>query len=230
MKSNLTILIIFVVLLLIIAGLTWQLTATKKELHNKETVINEKTDSLRELISKSGEKIYVKATAVVDPKDFDKYYKELSQKLSKDMDVKIKNLKAVFDARLLAQGFGQVIGKDTVVIKSGVQTHETQFLINDNYLNFNGTLDTANRLTYNYNYSDELTFAIAGKKKWFLGNEKLYGTGHLKNPNAKITNQTSVIVEKYRDKRFYVGAGISYDPFVNQVRPTLQVGWALFKF
>ena len=82
---------------------------------------------------------------------------------------------------------------------------------------------------YVYTYSDTLQYAFHVKKKWFLGNEQLYGSGMLSNPNAKITNSTSVLIKDYRDKRFYLGAGMSYDINGNFV-PSIQIGYSIYKF
>lgn len=228
--------------LLVVIGIFINLWHHAKHLsENKDYVITEKSDSIRQFKSKSGHVITEKSAAQVEPDQFQKYYPELAKLITKELDIRVKDLKAVISARFEADGI--ISGKlDTmhVDLKSSLKRFKIDsvdqnvnwgFAVNDDYLK---GLAIVNKKTldyqFHYDYSDSLTFAISSKKKWLFGSEKLYGTGRLSNPKARIIGQQSVLIDKYRDKRFYLGAGVSYDPFVNQFRPTLQVGYAFVKF
>jgi len=217
------------VLLILCGYLFWRLETKSRQLESKTSALEEKEATIREFRTASGRTATEKPTAEISNADFEKHYADIVKDLRQDMDIKLRNVVGVLKAEIEAQGKGELIlVRDTIRVPGAVPMVLDSAFIDDGYLKLKGGI-TARTFGYNYNYSDSLIFAVHSSRKWFLGNEKLVGTGRLSNPNAKITNQTSIVIRK-RDKRFVISAGVGYNPFTNQVVPSVHAGYALFKF
>lgn len=128
---------------------------------------------------------------------------------------------------------------DTILLPStpdGTHLHqEPQFaiLIQDGYLD--AQVDVYDSLTapYTYTYTDTAKMAFHDSKKWLLGKKTLYGSVMLSNPNAKITNTQSFMIDKAKDLRWGIGPYFGWG--VNEeLQPQFSIGisvqYSLIKF
>lgn len=216
------------VLSLVITFLSWRLAVVRDKMARTDSVLSEKTDSIRYWKSRSGKTVATKTAAEVTPRDLKEHYQEIAADL-RDMKVKLNSVRAVLKAVVEANGQGvPIIIRDTVRIASGTESRDSLF-VNDGYLDFRSSISFTEDAGYKYLYQDTILWAAYDKKKWLLGNEKLYADFRLSNPNARALNMTSVLIRQ-RDKRFVISAGVSYDPFGNRFVPAVHAGYALFKF
>jgi hypothetical protein len=195
----------------------------------KNSIITEQNSEIEYRKNKEGKTIADKVAAEARAKDLESAYPKLAKILTDQMDIRLKNLQTAMQAEFRAMNSGQtVIIRDTVEI-DGVKKAVDSVHIDDGYLSLSAQIKD-NMFDWDYQYSDSITIALHTKKKWFLGKETLYSSLMLSNPNASVMNSTSVKVKDHRDKRWVISAGVNYDPFSNQVRPGVHVGFALFKF
>lgn len=209
----------------------WQKTKDKNA--RQESVIREKSDSISYWQNKHGQVVAEKHAAEVTAQELDDFYKEEIKLIKDEFNIKQNDLKAFVKAEFAAMGEGTTtINNHYHTDSTGTITvSERTFDIADGYLSLAAVLDST-KVSYNYTYQDEILYAFHTKKKWVFGKEELYGSGRLTNPNAKITNSTSVLVDDYKDKRWVVSAGVSWLPLNpdQQFWPAVHVGYALLKF
>lgn len=224
--------IVIVGLLVILGILLTHIRKLKAETSRKDTIIAEKTDSLRYERTRSGRLTAEKDAAVATADEFKAAYPKLAEELKEEFDVKVRELKAYIRAEIQATGQGTgTITNTFYVDSSGAPTRYREFDMDDGYLKFRTTLfDSLIHAPYQYTYSDTLTYGFKATKTWALGKEKLYGFGGLRNPNAKIVNATNVLIDDYKDKRWVLVAGVSYNPFEGKIIPMVGVGYAFLKF
>lgn len=222
--------IVAVALAILCGWLFTQLRKSDAENTRKDSIIAEQIDSVRHWKTESGRIASEKAAAVASAKEFQEAYPKLADELKREFDVKVKDLKAYVKAEFEARGEGKGSISNTYYVDSTGHRYK-EFTMDDGYLKFRTTLfDSLTAAPYKYTYADTLTYGFRVKKKWLLSREKLYGFGGLRNPNAKITSATNVLIDDYKDKRWVVMAGAGYDPFNNKLIPMLGVGYALFRF
>lgn len=205
----------------------------KERDHNKQvqSILTQKQDSIRYHKNKYNQVVAERQSDQITSKEFTDYYKDETQKLKDQLNVTAKDLRAYMDAKFVAVGQGPTTIIHNHYKDSTGRAHDsTSMRISDGFLALRATIYDSLHADYKYTYSDSMTFAISSKKKWFLGNETLYGSGVFGNPKTKITHSTSVLIKDYRDKRWVVSAGVSYNPFINQFQPAVHFGYALFKF
>jgi hypothetical protein len=221
-------LLIVAALVMVIVYLVFRLETKSRQLESKTSALEEKEAVIREFRTASGKTATEKVTAEINKSDLKDHYPEVTKELA-DLKIQLRNLKGVLTASIAANGKGEVIiVRDTIRVPGAVPVILDSVKINDGYLRFKGQ-SKAGMFGYAYTYADSITFAIHSKKKWFLGSEKLYGTGKLQNPNAKITNQTSIVIPT-RDKRWNVSAGVGYDFYGKRIVPTVYAGYSLIRF
>jgi type II secretory pathway pseudopilin PulG len=221
-------LLIVAALVMVIVYLVFRLETKNRQLESKTSALEETQAVIREFRTAQGKTATEKVTAEVSKGDLKDHYPEVAKELA-DLKIKINQLKGVLSAVVEAKGKGEVIiVRDTIRVPGAVPVILDSVKINDGYLRFKGQGKNG-LFGYGYSYTDSITFAVATKKKWFLGSEKLYGTGKLQNPNAKITNQTSLVI-KNRDKRWNVSAGVGYDFYGKRIVPTVYAGYSLIRF
>lgn len=222
--------IVIVALALLSGWLFTELRKSQAENNRKDTIISEKQDSLRYERTVSGRLRIEKAAAVTSAKEFHDAYPKLAAELKREFDVKVRDLKAYVKAEFEARGEGTGSISNTYYVDSTGHRYK-EFTMDDGYLRFRTTLfDSLTKAPYRYTYQDTLTYGFKTEKKWLLGKERLYGFGGLRNPNAKITKATNVLIDDYKDKRWVVVAGAAYNPFAGKIIPMVGVGYALFKF
>lgn len=219
---------IIVGLLAVIAFLAVWVAAISNKLSRTNSVLSEKTDSIRYWRSKSGRTVSEKPAAEISKSDLQKHYSDLSADL-KDMKVELSRLRTAVKVQFQAIGKGEaIIVRDTIRLL-GLQDQATDSVfVNDGYLSLKARI--GDKFRYQYAYQDSVIVAVSGKKKWLLGNEILQGKVKFGNPNARAISQTAVVLQGARDKRLNVSIGAGYDPFTNQVRPGIYVGYSVFKF
>lgn len=232
MKLHVTYITIITAMALAIFFLFDRWHKVKHTAEDLQQILIEKKDSLRYHKNKYNQVVAEKASVEISTKEFMDNYKAEAAKLKDQLNVTAKDLRAYMDAKFITVGSG-----NTTVIhnhytdSTGRAQDSTSLQISDGYLALRASIsDSTRRAKYIYTYSDSMTFAISVKKKWIFGSEKLYGSGVFGNPNTKITHSTSVLIKDYRDKRWVVSAGVSYNPFVNQFVPAVHFGYALIKF
>jgi septal ring factor EnvC (AmiA/AmiB activator) len=200
----------------------------KRTLRRMESVISEKNAELEFFRSQTGKLLAQKNAAELRSKELEEAYPEIYNTLKKDFDIKVKDLKAYIKNEFKATGSGNAdINNHYTTIIGGKEA--TSLSVNDGYLAFEAVVKDSLNAPYTYTYSDTIQQAIAVKKKWILGRERLYGTATLSNPNAKVTGSTNVLINDYRDKRFGVGPFIGYNPFTNGVTIGIGVQYSLIK-
>jgi hypothetical protein len=198
----------------------------------KNTVISEKDDTIRHYINENGRVVAEKTAALITAKELSQAYPLIAAELKNDFDIKLKNLRAYMQSQFAAQGSGNATITNNYHIDSlGRKVHFKDFDVSDGYLTFHSVLyDSLVTAPYKYLYQDTISTAINVKKKWLFGNEKLYSSSMLKNPNAKVTGTTNILIDTHKDKRWYIGIGASYNPINNTIGPSVNVGYTLIKF
>jgi len=221
--------IFFVVIAALIILLTFQsirLQKAQTSVEQKESVIAEKNAIIEYHVNEKGQIVAQKQAAEIRAKDLEDAYPKIYESLKRDMDVKIKDLKAFvqneFEAR--GSGTGSVTNNNYYDSASGKNIRFKDFHMSDGYLTFDTRLyDSLQSALYTYVYSDTAKTAIHAKRKWFLASEKLYATTVFSNPNAKITGTTNILVKDYRDKRFSIGISAGWG--LVKVDNDIHTGW-----
>lgn len=196
----------------------------------KDTIISEKEAQITHWKTESGRQAMEKDAAIASAQEFRDAYPKLAEELKKEFDVKVKDLKAYVRAEFQARGEGTGSVSNTYYVDSTGQRYK-EFKMDDGYLNFRTTLfDSLTNAPYEYTYTDTLTYGFSVKKKWFLGKERLYGFGGLRNPQARINASTNVLIDDFKDKRFSIGPYVGYSFTQNRVDFGVSLQYGLFKF
>lgn len=226
---------IAIAILLLICGFLYrELRKKSAENNRKDSIISEKTDSIHHFKTESGRQAVEKSAAIATTSEFEEAYPELLAEL-KDLKVKVKDLRAIVQVGFQAEGSGTMIVRDTVYQDS---VRYKEIYMDDGYLKFgtmwpdmaNGRMDKNLPGLYRYTYRDTLTYGFRTERKWFLGKERLYGFGGLKNPQANIRSATNVLIEDYKDKRFSIGPYVGYGLIGNRIDFGVSVQYAVWKF
>lgn len=198
--------------------------------NSQASIIREQNTEIVYRKSKDGKIIADKEAAEARAKDLETAYPKLAKVLTEQMDIRLKNLRTSIQAEFRAFNTGHsIIIRDTVKVPGKALEVVDSVKIQDGYLTLNAEIEAA-LIHWNYSYQDTLTSALFIKKKWFLGKERLYFSGMFQNLNAKIVNSTAVHVKDFKDKRWVISGGVSYDPFRNQWSAGFHAGYALFRF
>lgn len=197
----------------------------------KDSIIAEQNDTIRHRINQFGKVVAEKLAAQATARQLAEAYPQLEKELKDEFDIKIRDLKSYIRNEITARGQGQASVTNNYYIDSlgnKIATRDLRF--NDGYLDFRSTIDSTSLANSVYIYTDTIVTAIHSKKKWFLGSEKLFASSMLKNPNARVSASTNLLVDDYRDKRFVIYVGAGYDPFNNRPVISAGIGYAIFKF
>lgn len=213
---------------LVIAFLIWRLSVVNRKLDSSAGVLQEKEAQITYFKAQSGKTVGVKPAAEVSKADLKEHYATLTADL-RDMKVELSRLRTAVRVQFQAIGRGEaIIVRDTIRLP-GLQDQATDSVfVNDGYLSLKARIGPTFR--YQYTYQDSVIVAVSGKKKWLFGKEVLQGTVKFGNPNARAINQTAVVLQGARDKRFYIGVGASYDLLTNTVAPGIHAGYSLIRF
>lgn len=195
------------------------------------SALAEKDAQIAYRTAENGRIIAEKQAAEIRASDLAKAYPEVVEELKKEFDIKLKDVKAYVRHEIQAQGKGEGSTINYYYTDStGVRRFQQEINVSDGYLQLDAVILDTNRYTYSYLYTDTITTVLSTKRKWFLGNEKLFATTRLRNPSARVTNTTNVLINDHRDKRFVLSAGAYYDPFRQNYGVGVHFGYALIKF
>lgn len=196
----------------------------------KDTIIAEKSDSIRYERNRAGQEVASKTAALATVQEVRQAYQAEIKALREELGIRDRNLRAFMRAELQARGEGTAeIHNHYYTDSTGAQVTERGFQIDDGYLDLEAAIDST-EVHYEYTYTDEILAAFHVERKWLLGKERLMWSGRLANPNARITSTTNVLVEEAKDKRWCVTVGAGFDPFSGKLFPSIGVGYAVFKF
>jgi hypothetical protein len=181
--------------------------------------------------TQEGKLIADKQAAELRAREFQNAYPKLAEQISRQFDVKLKNLRAVIHAEFEARGSGNSV-VNHYYDSTGHEAYEIQ--ADDGYLQFKAQVYDSLNAPYEYTYRDSIRYVFHVKKQGFLGLGKrsLYASGMLSNPSAKITNSTSVLVREARDKRWGIGPYIGYGFGADGPQTTvgISIHYSLIKF
>lgn len=228
MKPSYIFLILALVGVIVLAEQNRRLRAKSER---QESVLREKTDSLRYERNRAGQLVAEKAAAEVTLKELQTNYGAELRQIREELGVAKRELKAFVKSEFEARGTGETtIEHHHHYDNEGNLATDRSFQINDGYLSMTGKLDSM-KVRYDYTYTDEILTAFQFRRKWALGKEQLYSVSRLRNPNARVTNSTAVLVNEYKDKRWVIATGVSWTPFSPvQFQPSITVGYAWIKF
>lgn len=224
--------IIAYVVVVFLLFLLWDLRRHSKNTEEQfKSAHTESKSQIKYLTNEMGRILSEKKTAEITSKQFIELYNAEAKQL-REMDVRIKGLKAFVKAEIKASGSGlsTITTGDTDLAftsEDPADPGESTLNFNDGYLSFSSSLPS---MKSNYTYTDTLVYAISFKRKWFLGKESLYSSATMMNKNSKITNSTDVLINDYKDKRWAVTVGPYYDPFRGQAGVSIGIGYSLIKF
>lgn len=196
----------------------------------RESIIREKNDSLHYERNKNGILIAEKSAAEVTTKEALEFYAAELKEIKEQTKINARDIKAFVKAEFQAHGEGNAAVTPVIVTNEDGSTQEmTDFHFSDSFLTFDSRILTGESTAPSqYTYTDKLTFAFHTKKDHWWSLEKLYGTGYLSNPNARITKATEVMVDNYKDKRWGIGFSAGFGAMIVdqeiKVGPVVQVG------
>lgn len=220
---------VIIAVLVVLCGIIWTaFHKLKRQNDNYSTVIAEQQDSIRYERTASGRERAEKLAAQATAKQFQEAYPLLADRIAKEFDIKLKNMKVFIENKFTAHGTGEGTVVNNLYGPDGYVRKEATF--GDYYMRGKLSFLDSTRFTWEYTYSDTISTVVDSKKKWFLGKERLYATSVLQNKQATITGSTSVLIDSYKDKRFVIYVGVGYDPFINKPTANVGFGYALFKF
>lgn len=247
MKKDHYYILSIVIAIITIIFLLNRLSGRDKIIEQKDSVISEKNATITYHVNDKGRIVSEKDAAVLRSKDLEESYPKIYETLKRDMDINARNLKAYIQNEFSARGQGTGSITNNHYYDSGTKTSfdSLKFKMDDGYMKFKVGFELRyfnNKLSYkqspySYSYSDTSKTAVHGKKKWLLGNERLYSTTTFGNPNSKITGTTNILVDNYRDKRWSISFSVGYG-LVKAKDDEVHTGWfagpsvtySLFKF
>jgi hypothetical protein len=248
MKTHLTYILLLLLISLVAIYYFDQNRKNKAESDRKDSVIAEKNAEIKYHVSETGRIIAQKQAAEATAKEALEVYPEIVSQIRKEFDVKTKDLKAFVHASFQAQGQGDgsVTINNYYDSTSRKSYSKIDFNTDDNpYLKLSTTIDTKlydslkrqYRPAYTYAYSDSILMAFHAKKKWKpFGKEQVFASARLSNPDAMVTNSTSVLISEAKDKRWSVSLSGGWG--LVKVGSEVHTGWfagpsvsySLFKF
>lgn len=229
MRTHVTYLSLLIVAGVIIFLLFHRIESVRQESNNKDSIISEKNAIITYHENKEGKLVAEKTAAVADLETLKKSYPDLLKQAISKLNVKAKDLSTLTETVVQASAEGKIrIVHDTV---PGSKVEVPMGDIKDGYLDLHGDLveDVFDYVKYKYTYTDTLIQAFEVKRRLFAPDVAVVKSS-LANPNAKITAETGLIVQKIKHQRFNLSVGVGYNPFQNQFYPTISAGYALIQF
>lgn len=181
------------------------------------SVIEEKSSEVSYYKNENGKIVAEKKAAEITASELRKMYPEIQKSIAKDFGIKVKDLKLYMESQFKSTGGGKAEVHNHYYPDE--KTSYTEISANDGYLEFKGKVYDSLTASYQYSYTDTIKQTMSMKRDWILGNQYLYGSATLSNPNAKVTGGKAVLMKDYKDKRWGVGVGLFYDG-----RPRLGLG------
>lgn len=216
---------------LVIAILFARLERANLTVEQQRSIISEKNDTIKHYRNDRGRLVAEKLAAEASAKEIAAAYPALAQELKEEFDIKMKDLKAYVKNSFAAHGSGEgTVIHNHYVDSAGRKYPVWEMKASDQYIDFRASIVDTARFSYHYSYHDTITVAIATKKPWLFGKEKLYASASLRNPNATVTESTNILIKDYRDKRWCLYVGPGYDFINNQLSLNVGVGYTILKF
>lgn len=153
------------------------------------------------------------------------------------MDTMKSVLSIVADKLPHGPGYYYLVDQDTVKVMTDANGRPlfssfTPFaiVVQDGYLDLQADVYSEIDAPYKYSYTDTLKYAFYMKRERWYKARKLYGAAMLSNPNARVTNTQSFLVQ--RDKRFGLGPYFGYGVGVSgaQTNIGISVHYSLIRF
>jgi hypothetical protein len=230
MKNYHYIIAIVILLGILIFGAQYIMESDNR-IQGLESALEERESQITYRKTQEGKLIADKLAAEMRAREFEDAYPKLAEDISRQFDVKLKNLRAVIHAEFEARGSGNSV-VNNYYDSTGRQALEIQ--ADDGYLQFKAQVYDSLDAPYEYTYRDSIRYVFHVKKQGFLGLGKrsLYASGMLSNPSAKITNSTSVLVREAGDKRWGIGPYVGYGFGADGPQTTfgISVHYSLIKF
>lgn len=230
--------------LVTIATACFIIRANNKKIHSLDQANGMLTNDITVYKHVNGKLISENHAAELRAKEFKNALPELSDALTKQMDIKLKNLRAGVVAAIEARGSGNasinripyftdttgiVMGgtSDLIYITDSMTNKFEPFALtfDDGYLNFKSDVYNELNAPSEYTYGDTVKFSFNMQGKWFQ-RKQLFVSGALANPNAKILNSQGVLVNEFKDKRFGVGPSVSWG-IGPDLKPQTTIGFSL---
>lgn len=229
--------LVMAVMLIIVIAFSYLMTMEQDHrIQGLQSALRESKSEIEYRKNKEGKLIAEKAAAQQSYSDLKKNMETFANQISKDLDIKVKNMRAGLIASFQAKGEG-VATITKIPYDSSANLLDSSFepfavTFDDGYLGTQVDIYSPIDARYTYVYSDTLTFAFHTKKKWLLGRKQLFSSGVLANPNAKITNSQAVLVKEYKDKRFGIGPYVGYGFGADGAQTTfgISVHYSLIRF
>lgn len=223
-------LLLIAVLLLIFGYLTNGIYKREQQIEELRSVLNETNSKIEYYKNEHGLLVAQKAAAELRASELKAMYPDIYNSISKDLNIKVKDLKAYIESSFKATSSGTGSITNNYYQTAYGKKHYSVFSASDGFLNIRAELVDSLHTPYSYTYTDTVKQSISVKKRWFLGNDKLYGSATMANPKAIITGSSNILITQYRDKRWALTVGLMYDPFSRQVVPGIGIGYNLIKF
>lgn len=176
---------------------------------NLQSAIEEKNGKITHYMNENGRIVAEKNAAEIEVNQLRSMYPEIYKSISKDFNIRIKDLKAYMESEFKVTGSGKSDVHNHYYPES--KSNVMEVVSRDGYLDYSGVILDSTQARYTYTYTDTIKQTISVKRKWFLGNEKMYGSATLSNPNARVIGGKSILMREYKDKRFGLGMGVYYD-------------------
>lgn len=197
-------------------------------LQSANSSLNSQMETRRNI---EGKLLAEKQTAVLRVKELEQSMPKLAAAITRDFDIKLKNLAGYLQTNFQARGSGQtkIVYKDTVLYKDAPQF---AIIAQDGYLDFQADVYDSINAPYTYTYTDTAKMAFLMKRDKWYRQKKLYGSVLFSNPKASVLNTQSILVKEYRDKRFGIGPSVSYgiSPDGMQWNVGISIHYSLIRF
>jgi len=229
MRVHITYIVIIIILILGMIFLYRGFETQKQESKSKDSIIAEKNAQITYHKNAYGKMYAEKSAAVADLKALQESYPDLLKQAVAKLNIKAKDISTLTQTVFRASSEGMIrVMHDTI---PGGTVEVPMGDIKDGYLDLHGELveDVFDYVKYKYTYSDTLIQAFELKRRLFAPDVAVVKSA-LANPNAKITAETGLMVQKIKHQRFNISVGVGYNPFQNQFFPTVSAGYALFQF
>jgi len=229
MRVHLTYQAIIIILILGLIFLYRGLQTQKQQSVAKDSIIAEKNAEITYHKNAYGTIYAEKNAAIADLKALQSSYPDLVKQAVAKLNIKAKDISTLTQTVFHASSEGMIrVMHDTI---PGPTVEVPMGDIKDGYLELHGELveDVFDYVKYKYTYSDTLIQAFELKRRLFAADVAVIKSS-LSNPNAKITSETGLMVQKIKHQRLNVSVGVGYNPFQNQFFPTVSAGYALFQF
>ena len=226
--------IVYIGLIVVLSLILYVHTKKQNEVIDTfRSIVDTKNAEIEYHLNEKGRIIAEKQAAEMRYRDLQKAYPSIHNSIKKDLDLKIKNLKAYIQSEF--QVASTKTGTVTILHYDSANHSQPDSAyrvlnINDGYLKLTSYIGDGSESNYSYTYTDTIKQAISFKRKWFLGKQQLYGTATMSNPSSTIKSSSSVLIKDFRDKRFGVGVGANYNPFTNKINIGIGVQYNLIKF